>query len=61
MHLLELVTKWNTACDKKVGETDKSSQVHLRYTDNFVDVGDKASECKLGVFHDADVARYLTD
>ena len=46
---------------RKVGEINQSIQTGLRVTGNFCHVGDRASECKLGLFPDADFVGDLTD
>ena len=54
------VTTWNGACDRRLA----GLMSHLTCTSGHrqcCHVANKASECKLGLFHVADVAGYLTD
>ena len=54
-HLAMSLTKWNRACDGRLPRLTR----YIRHTGNYrqnCHVGNNASECKLGLFHDADVA-----
>ena len=58
--LARAVTKWNRACGKRLARLIN----YLEFTSDYhqlCHVGDKASECKLGLFQDADFAGYLAD
>ena len=59
-HLARSVTKWNRACNKRF-ERLISSVHHAGNYRPYCHVGNRASEYKLGLFQDADVAGNLTD
>ena len=52
------ITKWAKACDKRLNPLPESIDFN---TNNIVNVGNTAKQCRLGLFQDSDFAGDLED